>query len=344
MHVYGPTECTTFSTWYRVTSVAESARTIPIGRPISNTRVYVLDAALMPVPIGVPGEIHIGGPGVALGYLNRPELTAERFIPSPFVSGDRLYKTGDLGCWRADGVVEFLGRTDHQVKIRGFRIELGEIEEQIARHPQVEEAVVLAAHAQPDGSGDKRLVAYVVARQTLDPPSVESMRAHLKGLLPDYMVPSAFVMLDALPLTRNGKVDRSALPTPEAGAFASKQYEPPRGEMECALARIWQDVLEIDRVGRQDNFFELGGHSLLATRLSARIRASFSVHLPLRALFEANSLAHLAERIEHLRQSQLREKLATGGADVERILARVARMQDSDAAALAQKLRQGRLQ
>jgi amino acid adenylation domain-containing protein len=322
INVYGPTECTVDATLAYLTHDASGPH---IGRPMQNRCVYILDSLRQPVPIGVPGEIYIGGAGVARGYLNRPELTAERFIKDPFSRDPqgRMYKTGDLGRWRADGTIEYLGRNDHQVKIRGFRIELGEIESQLARHSQVSEAVVIvyegarhashgegreaeawadgerAGRAQPDG-GDKRLVAYVVPHPTSageSLPSVESLRTHLQGVMPEYMVPSAFVMLESLPLTPNGKLDRRALPAPEPGAYMSRQYEAPRGEIEETLARIWVELLRVERVGRQDNFFELGGHSLLATRVITHVGHVLEVDLPVRAMFETPTIEALGKRI-----------------------------------------------
>lgn len=299
LNAYGPTECTTFSTIYPVDAVDENAGSLPIGRPISNTRIYVLDRYLRPVPIGVTGDIYIGGDGVALGYLNRPELTAERFIADPFGAdaGGRLYKSGDLGRWRSDGNLEFLGRIDQQVKIRGFRIEPGEIEVRLARHPQVDEAVVVVREDVP---GDKRLVAYVVPRDRRERPttlSAELLRAHVKAALPDYMVPSAFVMLDRLPLTENGKVDRRALPAPAIEAYASRRYESPRGELEEILAGIWQALLQVERVGRQDNFFELGGHSLLIVQMMERLRQR-GLSADVRSIYESPTLAELANTLE----------------------------------------------
>jgi amino acid adenylation domain-containing protein len=299
LHMYGPTEATTFATWYSLVSMTADATSVPIGRPISNTQVYILDALLESVPIGVTGEIYIGGPGLARGYLNRAELTAERFLPDPFSADPkaRIYKTGDLGRWRADGNVDFVGRNDHQVKIRGFRIELGEIETQLLKHEQIEAAVVIAREDVP---GEKRLVAYVIVK---DPssmkgvPSVETLRTHLKAVLPDYMVPSAFVTLQNLPLTPNGKLDRRALPAPELEAYARRHYEAPEGPVEEILAQIWQTLLRVERIGRQDNFFELGGHSLLATRAASRIREVLQVELPLRALFDEPTLTRLSIRV-----------------------------------------------
>ena len=293
---YGPTETTTFAATCQIREVAASATNIPIGRPISNARIYILDRHCEPVPIGAAGEIHIGGAGVARGYLNRPELTAERFIASPFVDGDRLYRTGDLGRYRRDGTIEFLGRNDFQVKIRGFRIEPGEIEARLAEHPGVREAVVLPRE---DAPGDKRLVAYTTTRPDAAPPGAEALRAHLAASLPEYMVPAAYVALDALPLTANGKLDRQALPAPDSSAFAARGYEPPVGETEERLALIWADVLKLERVGRHDNFFELGGHSLLGhpsdVRESGRI---FGKTLPLSTVFHSPTIAALAEVLQ----------------------------------------------
>src|SRR6185503_2197570 len=223
-----------------------------------------------PVPLGAVGEIYIGGAGVARGYLKRPELTAERFIDSPFVQGDRLYKTGDLARYLPDGNLLFLGRSDQQVKIRGYRIEPGEIEARLVEHPSVREAVVIAREDQP---GDKRLVAYVVySREALEkePDAAErsaQLRAHLAGSLPEYMVPAAYVALEALPLTPNGKLDRKGLPAPEADAYAHGAYEPPQGEIEQTLAALWAQLLGVETISRHDDFFELGGHSLLAIQL-----------------------------------------------------------------------------
>jgi len=287
--------------------------TIPIGRPIANTRIYLLDGLMQPVPVGVAGELWIGGAGVARGYLNRPELTAERFVASPFVAGDRLYRTGDLGRYLADGNIEFLGRNDFQVKIRGYRIELGEIEAKLASHPGVREAVV-AAREGPDG--DRRLAAYYVADDGAEV-SAEGLRAHLSAGLPEHMVPAAYVRLEALPLTPNGKLDRGALPAPDGEAYAQRAYEAPQGAVEAALAQIWSDLLGVERVGRRDNFFELGGHSLLATRIVNRLREAFQVALRLETLFESPTVARLAVAIEE-REPRARE-IAAVLLEVERL-------------------------
>jgi amino acid adenylation domain-containing protein len=297
IHVYGPTESTTFSSYYCVENLAESATSIPIGRPIANTQIYLLDAHLQPVPIGVVGELYIGGDGLAREYLNRPELTAERFICNPFSNKPetRLYKTGDLARYLPDGNIEFLGRIDNQVKIRGFRIELGEIEAAINQNPAVRETVVIVREDIP---GDKHLVAYIVPSQKQAPASI-NLRQFLKEKLPEYMVPSAYVMLESLPLTPNEKVDRRGLPAVDTLSFDIKEdYVAPRDRVEKALAEIWAKVLGKEQVGIHDNFFELGGHSLLATQLTSRIRDAFQIELSVRNLFESPTVASLARHIE----------------------------------------------
>ncbi len=322
---YGPTENTTFTTCYPVTDLERIRTTVPIGRPIANTRVYILDSHLQPVPTGVIGELYTGGDGLARGYLDRPDATAEKFIPAPHhlpshAGGGRkggrppgvdlvLYRTGDLARYLPDGNIEFLGRMDYQVKLHGLRIELGEIEAELGRHPAVHEAVVLAREDRP---GDKRLVAYVVHGQE-PAPTASELRRFLKEKLPEYMVPSAFVLLDAFPLTPNGKVNRRALPEPEE-SYLDSEYVAPRTPAEEILAGIWAQVLGLRQVGGQsvigpqsaigvhDNFFELGGHSLLATQLMSRVRQVFQVELPLRSLFESPTVAELVQCIEAARQ------------------------------------------
>ncbi|QRK14210.1 LLM class flavin-dependent oxidoreductase [Archangium violaceum] len=287
-NMYGPTETTVWSLTHRVEA---SCQSMPIGRPIANTRLYILDGHRQLVPVGVPGELYIGGEGVVRGYLNRPELTAERFIQSPFGEGERLYRTGDLARYRRDGNVEFLGRADNQVKIRGFRIELGEIDAVLGRHAKVRQAVVAAREDTP---GDKRLVAYVVAAPG-ESPSVAELRHFLGEKLPEYMLPAAFVMLEKLPQTPNGKVDRKALPAPDlSGQHKGAGFVAPRDSMELQLAAIWESVLKVQPVGVRDSFFQLGGHSLLAVQLMARIERQFGKRLPLATLFRAPTIEQLA--------------------------------------------------
>ena len=298
-NLYGPTETTIWSTVY---PVSHEEGPVPIGRPIANTRIYLLDAARQPVPVGVAGEIYIGGAGVARGYLNRPALTAEKFVADPFCGepGARLYRTGDVGRYRPDGNIEYVGRVDEQIKLRGYRIEPGEIEAALARHPDV---AACAVAARQEESGDQSLVGYVVARDGADP-SVTALREFLKKSLPDYMVPSAFVRLPAIPLTPNGKIDRRALPAPDPQAAMRAAGSPaPRNPVEEVLAGIWCHVLGLERVGVHDNFFELGGHSLLATSILARLHAAFPVRLPLRTLFEKPTIAELSAAIEEFRGS-----------------------------------------
>ncbi|HEY0372253.1 MAG TPA: condensation domain-containing protein, partial [Thermoanaerobaculia bacterium] len=267
---------------------------------IPDLTVYLLDAHREPVPVGVVGELYIGGAGVARDYLNRPELTAERFLANPFAEGT-MYKSGDLGRLLADGSIEFIGRNDAQVKIRGFRIELGEIEAKLAQCEGVREAVVIAREDVP---GDKRLVAYVVWSAAATLP-LSALRETLSRDLPEYMVPSAFVQLESLPLTTNGKLDRKALPAPDALSLVTREYEAPQGELEEKLAAIWCELLRVDQVGRHDNFFELGGHSLLAVQLISRIRATLGVDIPLRDLFAQSSLQALAETVRRAGASTL---------------------------------------
>ncbi|WP_255663135.1 non-ribosomal peptide synthetase [Myxococcus sp. RHSTA-1-4] len=307
LHVYGPTESTTFSTWHLITEVPEGATTLPIGRPLANTEQYVLDVALAPVPPGGVGELWLGGDGLAWGYLGRPELTAERFVPHPFSTtpGARLYRTGDRVRLLPDGAVSFVGRVDTQVKVRGFRVEPGEVEAALLRHPEVRQAAVLAREDAVGGS--RRLVAYVVpSAEGAAPPSPAVLREFLTEHLPAYMVPSAFMVLERLPLTPNGKVDRRALPEPtrfESAEETSAGSAAPRGPEEELLAGLFEELLGVSHVGAYDSFFDLGGHSLLATRVVARIQATFGVSLSLRDLFEDPTVGRLAERIRAARQA-----------------------------------------
>ena len=287
---YGPTENTTFTCYYPIVKTDTLLTSIPIGRPISNTQVYILDAYLQPVPIGIPGQLYIGGDGLARGYLDRPQLTAEKFIPNPFATG-KLYQTGDLARYLPDGNIEFLGRMDNQVKIRGFRIELGEIEAQLAQHPSVREVTVIDREDRP---GEKSLVAYLVCPQAQ--PTARELRTFLQSRLPDYLIPSAFVTISSLPLTPNGKIDRRALPAPEFERAESPATRvAPRNELELQLTEIWERVLGVRSIGIRDNFFELGGHSLIAVRLFAEIEQTWGQNLPLATLFQKQTIAELAD-------------------------------------------------
>jgi amino acid adenylation domain-containing protein/non-ribosomal peptide synthase protein (TIGR01720 family) len=272
LHVYGPTESTTFATWFLVEEVPPFSTTVPIGRPISNTEAYVLDASLKPLPIGVPGELYLGGDGLARGYFGQPEVTAEKFRPHPFSDrpGVRLYKTGDWVRTRPTGDIEFLGRIDEQVKIRGFRIELGDVESALLRHPDVMQVAVLA---RSDESGQRRLVAYIVIKPDSPCGNIQ-LRSHLREMLPDYMIPAQFTRLASMPLNANGKVDRKELPAPERSVETGKVYEPPRSEPEQILASIWERVLGVQRVGITDNYLELGGDSIRAIQIVSRFRSS----------------------------------------------------------------------
>ncbi|CAD0335378.1 non-ribosomal peptide synthetase [Xanthomonas hortorum] len=300
-NLYGPTEAAIDVSFWDCTANPDTPDNTPIGTPVANTQLYVLDTHLQPVPIGVAGELHIGGVQVARGYLDRPELTAQRFIPDPFrhAPDAQLYKTGDLARWRADGVLEYLGRNDDQVKIRGLRIEPGEIAARLATHSDVRDAVVLA---RKDQSGQLRLVAYYLATTALP---IETLRSHLTAQLPDYMVPAAYVHLDALPLTPNGKLDRRALPAPTEAALTKQDFVPPQGPIECTIAAHWCELLGVHRVGRDDQFFALGGHSLLAIHLIERLRAD-GLHAEVRNLFASPTLAGFA--------ASLRSNTETSGA------------------------------
>ena len=290
---YGPTENTTFTCCHVMTRDSELGQSVPIGRPISNTTVYILDSRMGPVPVGVPGELYIGGDGLARGYLNQAELTAEKFIADPFSesASARLYKTGDEVRYRQDGTIEFLGRLDDQLKLRGFRIEPGEIETLLVQHEAVRDTAVLLHGSDAD---DKRLVAYVIAEDAeLD---LADLRSHVRQHLPDYMLPSVFMILEEFPLTANGKLDRQALPVPEElPAQSDSTFIPPDNELEQLLSQIWVDVLKLEQIGIHDNFFDLGGHSLLATQVVSRIRSQLNVELPLAELFDYPTVKELAE-------------------------------------------------
>ncbi|MFV1967159.1 MAG: amino acid adenylation domain-containing protein, partial [Pirellulaceae bacterium] len=296
LNTYGPTETTVVATAAELTVADGKFARVPIGRPLANMRAYVLDEALNAAPVGVPGELYIGGESVARGYLNRPDLTDERFVPDPFVERQdgRMYKTGDLVRWRPDGRLEFVGRTDDQVKIRGFRIEPGEVQQVLQEHPSLAEVAVVARERE---AGDLRLVAYVVSHET-PAPTIQDMRRYFATRVPEFMIPSAFVVLDSLPYTTSGKVDRGALPQPDwSGKTPSHESVAPRTPAEQKLASIWCDVLNVEQVGVHDNFFDLGGNSLLALRLTSHVRSVFSVDLPLVTLFASPTVADLAHQI-----------------------------------------------
>jgi acyl carrier protein len=311
--MYGPTETAIWSTVFRV---EEPRANIPIGKPIMNTQVYVLDSQLRLVPPGGIGNLLIGGDGVVRGYLNRPELTAERFINDPFRSGGKLYRTGDLARFLADGNLEFIGRADFQVKIRGFRIELGEIESTLEMQPGVEQVVVVARE---DHHGDKILAAFFVAKAGSSV-NTDSLRGALEAALPGYMVPTHFVPLDKLPLTANGKIDRNALPPISAGVEVSAGAgEEPLGEFEQVLAKAWADALGLKKIHRGDNFFRLGGHSLAALKIAFKSQLEFGVEFPLQMFVQYPVLSEQAKRIEEM----LLEQADAG--DLESMLADVIR-------------------
>lgn len=305
-NAYGPSETSVCATYYKANPEISYAGRIPIGKPIRNTSIYILDMNNRPAPIGIPGEICISGLGLARGYLNNDELTTRSFVPNPFMSGERIYRTGDLGLWRADGNIDFLGRLDDQVKIRGFRVEIGEIETVLDKHPEVEDTVVIAWG---DHLEDKRLVAYVVANRGSRLTNSE-LRDYLKRKLPEYMIPSVFVMIESLPLTPSGKVDRRALPTPEAsGGNLKEGHVAPGTQTETILAEIWTGILKLNRIDIYDNFFEIGGHSLSATRVMSQVRSKFQVEIPLRTLFENPTIAELACIIDRTKEDVAQPKL-----------------------------------
>jgi amino acid adenylation domain-containing protein len=297
VNMYGPAECSDDVTWHAIRTRPADGSTIPIGRPTANNRIYILDRRMQPVPIGVKGEICVDGIGVGRGYLHDAAQTAKAFPAHPLGRPGRFYRTGDVGRLRPDGVIEFHGRVDFQVKVRGFRIELAEIESALARCEGVSEAVVVARE---DAPGDKRLVAYLAG----SPPDASALRQQLGAQLPDYMVPAAFVTLPRLPTTPNGKIDRKSLPAPDLAALSGRPYAAPEGEIEAALADIWQALLGIARVGRHDHFFELGGSSLLASQVVVRVRKQLGMDVALMQVFQAPVLHELADGLV---QSELRK-------------------------------------
>ncbi len=309
LHVYGPTESTTFATWYLVEAVPEDASTVPIGSPVSNTQLYVLDAQLEPVPVGVPGELYIGGDGLAHGYHHQAELTQAKFIANPF-GGGCLYRTGDVVRYLPGRAIEFLGRVDDQVKLRGFRIELGEIEVVLSQHPSVQASVVVVRE---EPVGQKHLVAYVVPGDLVKASAfVPELRHHLRQTLPEYMAPSAFVLLDSLPLTPNGKVDRRALPAPErSGLHRADNFVLPRTPTEEKLAAIWRDVLGLEQVGIHDNFFEIGGDSILSIQIVARAKQA-GYRIAPNQLFQKGTIAELAAVAGEISTAQAQQGIVTG--------------------------------
>jgi amino acid adenylation domain-containing protein len=335
LHVYGPTESTTFSTWMLVEDVEEAAATVPIGKPLANTQVYVLDGGMEPVAVGIYGDLYLAGDGLARCYAKRPDLTAEKFLPHPHSNepGQRLYQTGDIVRYLPDGNLEFLGRRDNQVKVRGFRIEPGEIEAVLSEHPMVKECAVVVQHG---GDGGKRIVAYFVPRgQQI--PSVGELRRYAKERLPEYMVPATFMVLADLPLTANGKVDREALPEPDPSrSKLESEFVAPRTTVEEVVAGIWSELLGTDLTGIHDNFFELGGHSLLATQFASRARVAFGIELPLRAVFENPTLESIAAVIEALEPQETARAqdvlpITVNDDEVESLLAAVEELSDEEA-------------
>jgi amino acid adenylation domain-containing protein/non-ribosomal peptide synthase protein (TIGR01720 family) len=306
---YGPTETTTFATSYRMAGVEHVLDVVPIGQPLDNMRLYVLDRDLRPMPVGVPGELFVAGAGLARGYLGRPGLTAERFIANPFEArGERMYRTGDVARWRTDGTVEFMGRVDDQVKVRGFRIEPAEIEVALGRHPEIVETVVVVRQDRP---APKRLVAYVVPAPGAAAPSTTALREFLSQTLPDYMVPSGYVVLGQLPLTSNGKVDRGALPDPAAEPEPERRYLGPSTPTESALTEIWANVLGLKEIGVEDNFFELGGDSILSIQVVARARQS-GLRLTTKDLFMHQTIASLAPTVTAVDTDQPEQETVVG--------------------------------
>jgi acyl carrier protein len=333
LNAYGPTETTITAMTHEISrnlAHAAAGTSIPVGKPLAERRAFILNRAMRPVPPGVPGELYLGGLGLALGYLNRPDLSAEKFIPDLFSStpGARLYRTGDLARHLADGTIEFIGRADCQVKVRGFRIEPGEIEAVLAHHPSVAEAAVVLRE---DNSGDRRLAAYLVPRKG-EVIAIQELRALLHASLPSYMVPAAFGVLERIPLTPGGKIDRRALPAPDWGDRAvEKSFVAPRTPLEEELAVMLQEILGVQRVGVYDSFFDLGGHSLMATQFIALVRERFRVDLPIRSVFESPTIEGLSaalsrelamQREQHEVTKLLEELESLGDEDARELLVR----------------------
>jgi acyl carrier protein len=308
LNIYGSSEVAADVTCYEVGEL-DRLYTVPIGRPISNSQVYILDPSMNPVPFGVLGKIHVGGDCLARGYWQRPDLTAERFMTNPFRAGERIYATGDIGKYRRDGTIDYVGRADGQIKVRGMRVELGEVEVAIAAHPLVGQTAVLV-HDAPDGS--QELVAYLVGSDSGSAPQSAELRRFLRTRLPQFMVPAHFVWMDRLPVLPSGKLDRQALPRPAANGDASdSRGTPPRNETEEKLVAIWREALHADRIGIEHNFFDLGGHSLLAVQVIARIRRDFGLELPVRSLFEEPTIASLAAAVERAQAAGRQMRMPT---------------------------------
>ncbi|PEU19965.1 non-ribosomal peptide synthetase, partial [Bacillus wiedmannii] len=300
IHVYGPTESTVYATYYFIDEINEEVETIPIGKPLANTAAFIVDENQGLLPIGVAGELCLSGAGLAYGYLNRPELTAEKFVSNPFIPGERMYRTGDLARMLPDGNIEFLGRIDHQVKIRGYRIELGEIENQLLKHDEVKEVVVIARE---DNNSHQYLCAYFTSDIANEELLIQDIRGNLAKELPEYMIPAFFVRLDKMPLTANGKVDRKALPEPNLSVIVGVEYEAPRNEVEEKLVSIWKDILGVEKIGINHHFFEIGGHSLKATMMISRIHKELMVEMPLRQIFQTPTIKGIGEFINSTKES-----------------------------------------
>ncbi|MGZ4995126.1 MAG: non-ribosomal peptide synthetase, partial [Methylobacter sp.] len=300
---YGPTEATVWSSVYAITQPQREAG-VPIGKPIANMRIHIVDAALNEVPVGVAGELLVGGDGISRGYLDQAGLTAEKFIPNPFGRiGGRLYRTGDRARYLRDGNIEFLGRLDQQVKIRGYRIELGEIEACLLRHPLIKAAAVMVREDTP---GNKRLAAYLVA-ESGNAADTEDLKAHVRHCLPEYMLPSVWLWLDAMPLNANGKLDRNALPASTIETDSAQSYVAPRDEAEEAVADIWREVLGVQQLGIHDDFFELGGHSLSGVQVTAKVQELFNIEVPVNILFEAATVAKFVDRMAEYQAAEALE-------------------------------------
>jgi amino acid adenylation domain-containing protein len=345
-NTYGPTETTIVATVCDLPEpgwAPSDGRDLPIGRPLANVKAYVLDPHMNPVPVGTPGQLHVGGANLARGYLGRPRLTAERFVPNPFVDGQertgapqtRLYRTGDMVRYRADGTIEFIGRVDHQVKVRGFRIEPGEVEAATACHPAVQDVVVVADDRIPN---DTRLTAYIVTAPGQPTPTVPELREVAGARLPGYMIPAAFVAVEGLPRSPAGKVDRRALPSPDRARIdLGREYVAPRNPVEQALTRIWSELLGVQRVGVHDDFFDLGGHSMLGVQLLFRTRKELGVELPLFSVFQHPTIAGLAEIIAR----RMREDKGRQIPDAEELLSRIDELSQEEVDRLLELLSSG---